>query len=224
MPYWRSPWVVVRARFGVSRNAASSRSSVASEAAPHRGTVSRHRGGSAYRVPVNWARGAAWPRRAGPITGPDAGMGRVLPVSALERRARLGRWMRAKKERPRRSGCGERCRRRGGDSHYSGITAPSSNVLAMADQRRPRRPGQTGQAVRRYERSAPGELVHLDIKKLRRSPGAAGEPTTGKAPGSAAPAAVATPACTSPSTITPGPPCVEVHDDETATRARTGCR
>ena len=37
---------------------------------------------------------------------------------------RLGRWMRAKRERPRRSGCGERCRRRGGDSHYSGITTP----------------------------------------------------------------------------------------------------
>lgn len=38
-------------------------------------------------------------------------------------------------------------------------------------------PGQTGQAVRRYERSVPGELVHLDIEKLRRFPGAAGEPT-----------------------------------------------
>ena len=81
-------------------NAASSRSSAASEAAPHRGTVSRHRGGSAYRVPVNWARGAAWLRRAGPITGPDVGLGRVLPVSASGRRARPGRWMRAKKKGP----------------------------------------------------------------------------------------------------------------------------
>ena len=52
---------------------------------------------------MNRARGAAWPRRADPITGPDAGPGRVLPVPASGRRARPGRWMRAEKERPRRA-------------------------------------------------------------------------------------------------------------------------
>ena len=32
----------------------------------------------------------------------------------------------------------------------------------------------TGQVIRRYEKSAPGELVHIDIKKLGRIPDGGG--------------------------------------------------
>ena len=64
--------------------------------------------------------------RGGPVQSQGRTRGRAACCRCLRRGGgpRLGRWMRAKKERPRRSGCGERCRRRGGDSHYSGITAP----------------------------------------------------------------------------------------------------
>ncbi len=67
----------------------------------------------------------------------------------------------------------------------------------------------TGRTIRRYEKAAPGELVHLDVKKSPRSPqGAAGKLTGAAAPRPAAPAAAAagTPTCTSPSTTTPGSP------------------
>ena len=83
-------------------------------------------------------------------------------------------------------------------------------------------PGQTGQAVRRYERSAPGELVVLDIEKPAKIHRGGRRAHYRRGPSPAATAAVAAPACTSPSTITPGPPCVEAHDDETAAWTRTG--
>jgi transposase InsO family protein len=41
----------------------------------------------------------------------------------------------------------------------------------------------TGQPVRRYERAAPGELVHVDIKKLGNIPDGGGWRTTGRAQG-----------------------------------------
>ena len=78
----------------------------------------------------------------------------------------------------------------------------------------------TGRTIRRYEKAAPGELVHLDIKKVAKiPPGAAGGPTGAAAPRPAAPAApgapgapgapaaaAGTPTCTSPSTTTPESP------------------
>ena len=42
----------------------------------------------------------------------------------------------------------------------------------------------TGRAVRRYERAVPGELVHVDIKKLGNIPGGGGHRTQGRAHGS----------------------------------------
>ena len=41
----------------------------------------------------------------------------------------------------------------------------------------------TGRVIRRYERSAPGELVHVDIKKLGRIPDGGGHRMVGKARG-----------------------------------------
>ena len=70
----------------------------------------------------------------------------------------------------------------------------------------------TGRTIRRYEKAAPGELVHLDIKKVAKIPqAAAGKPTDAAAPrpaarGAPAAAEAGTPACTSPSTTTPGSP------------------
>ncbi|CAM3817786.1 IS481-like element ISMsm9 family transposase [Nocardiopsis rhodophaea] len=41
----------------------------------------------------------------------------------------------------------------------------------------------TGRAVRRYERDRPGELLHVDVKKLGRVPDGGGHRTTGRAQG-----------------------------------------
>ena len=79
----------------------------------------------------------------------------------------------------------------------------------------------TGRTVRRYERSAPGEPMHLDIKS-RQDPtrGRLEGPQTRQPKGSPLPAAfgaaAGTPTCTSPWTTTPGSPTVEAHDNETA--------
>ncbi len=64
----------------------------------------------------------------------------------------------------------------------------------------------TGHVIRRYEREKPGELVHVDIKKLATSPTAAGtRPWAGKR--AARPAGTpATATCTPPSTTTPASP------------------
>ncbi|MFJ6936433.1 IS481 family transposase [Streptomyces sp. NPDC101132] len=42
----------------------------------------------------------------------------------------------------------------------------------------------TGEPVRRYERARPGELVHIDVKKLGRIPDGGGHKTLGRAAGS----------------------------------------
>lgn len=41
----------------------------------------------------------------------------------------------------------------------------------------------TGEPVRRYERARPGELIHIDVKKLGRIPGAGGHRPQGRAEG-----------------------------------------
>lgn len=41
----------------------------------------------------------------------------------------------------------------------------------------------TGRVIRRYEKSAPGELVHIDIKKLGRIPDGGGSRMMGSHPG-----------------------------------------
>ena len=80
----------------------------------------------------------------------------------------------------------------------------------------------TGQPIRRYEHAHPGELVHVDIKKLGNIPAGGGRPALGRArrqdatarptgpPASAArhrtPADRATGSSTPPSTTTPGWP------------------
>lgn len=68
----------------------------------------------------------------------------------------------------------------------------------------------TGRVIRRYERSHPGELVHLDVKKVGKVPQAAAGGSTAEdhpRPNSAgAASAAATPTCTPRSTITPGSP------------------
>ena len=104
-------------------------------------------------------------------------------MSASGRRARLGRWMRAKRERPRRSGCGECCRRRGGDLHYSGITTPRQTFSPwlISDDREDRaRPGRRSAVMSGRRRAS---WCIPTSRSRERSPGAAGEPTTGKAPG-----------------------------------------
>ncbi|SCF92791.1 Integrase core domain-containing protein [Streptomyces sp. LamerLS-31b] len=42
----------------------------------------------------------------------------------------------------------------------------------------------TGEPIRRYERSRPGELVHIDVKKLGRIPDGGGHKVLGRAAGS----------------------------------------
>ena len=77
----------------------------------------------------------------------------------------------------------------------------------------------TGQLIRRYEKSRPGELVHVDVKKLGRDPptAAAGARTaaTARPPVHATGAGSATSTCTAPSTTTPGLAYAEIHSDET---------
>ena len=68
----------------------------------------------------------------------------------------------------------------------------------------------TGQVIRRYERARPGELVHVDVKKLGRSaPAAAGERSAATASNTDEPGTrpgSATTTSTAPSTTTPGWP------------------
>ncbi len=60
---------------------------------------------------------------------------------------------------------------------------------------------QTAAPIRRYERSRPGELVHVDIKKLGRIPPGGGHKALGRLRGAETVAgASATPTCTPPST------------------------
>jgi hypothetical protein len=51
----------------------------------------------------------------------------------------------------------------------------------------------TGEPVRRYERSRPGKLVHLDVKKLGRIPDGGGHKVVGRAQGAATGPALDTP-------------------------------
>ena len=64
----------------------------------------------------------------------------------------------------------------------------------------------TGQLVRRYERARPGELVHLDVKKLGRIPRAAATAPTGATPPPPGAGGSATTTSTLPSMTTPGWP------------------
>ncbi|WP_328885761.1 DDE-type integrase/transposase/recombinase [Streptomyces sp. NBC_00316] len=50
-------------------------------------------------------------------------------------------------------------------------------VLAVLD-------GATGEPIRRYERARPGELIHIDVKKLGRIPNGGGHTVLGRAAGS----------------------------------------
>ncbi len=88
---------------------------------------------------------------------------------------------------------------------------------------------QLRRGVVRYERERPGELVHVDIKKLGRIPAGGGCGSTAGPPaadtaGRARPSAratircSATPTCTARWTITPGW-YTEIHPDETAVTA-----
>ncbi len=45
--------------------------------------------------------------------------------------------------------------------------------------------GATGRPARRYERARPGELVHIDVKKLGRIPDGGGHKALGRATGRA---------------------------------------
>ena len=59
---------------------------------------------------------------------------------------------------------------------------PTSTVSAVAAQDRPRQALAPGppEPVRRYERSRPGELIHIDVKKLGRIVGGAGHRVLGR--------------------------------------------
>jgi hypothetical protein len=58
------------------------------------------------------------------------------------------------------------------------LTRHGLNRLALLD-----RP--TGQLIRRYERARPGELVHVDVKKLGRTPDGGGHKVLGRQAGRA---------------------------------------
>jgi transposase len=67
----------------------------------------------------------------------------------------------------------------------------------------------TGEPVRRFERSRPGELVHIDVQKLGRIPDGGGHKVLGRAAGRANQDrrnGTDTPACTPPWTTTPAWP------------------
>ena len=64
----------------------------------------------------------------------------------------------------------------------------------------------TGRVVRRYEHAHPGDLIHVDIKKLGRIPDGGGHRALGRAAGIGSrkrPSPV-TPTCTTPRMTTPG--------------------
>lgn len=77
------------------------------------------------------------------------------------------------------------------------LTRHGLNRLAWMD-----RP--TGSAIRRYERERPGELVHVDVRKLDRIPDGGGHKALGRQAGLSA--AWASTASTPRSTITPASP------------------
>ena len=65
----------------------------------------------------------------------------------------------------------------------------------------------TGRVIRRYEHAAPGDLVHVDIKKLGNIPDGGGHKILGRASRPQDPLpAPATATCTPPSTTTPASP------------------
>jgi hypothetical protein len=64
------------------------------------------------------------------------------------------------------------------------LSMPLSTVSAVLQPLRPRLAGRIGlELARRYERSRPGELVHVDVKKLGRIEGGAGKRVGGRVPG-----------------------------------------
>jgi transposase InsO family protein len=64
------------------------------------------------------------------------------------------------------------------------LSMPLSTVSAVLTRSRIGRLGRLGlEQPRRYERSRPGELVHIDVKKLGRIEGGAGKRVGGRAPG-----------------------------------------
>lgn len=67
----------------------------------------------------------------------------------------------------------------------------------------------TGSAIRRYERERPGELVHVDVKKLDRIPDGGSHNALGRQAGLSA--AWASTASTPRSTITPASPTRKIH-------------
>ena len=62
------------------------------------------------------------------------------------------------------------------------LHSDSQNAPTTAAVRDPP-PRSTGRVVRRYEQAAPGDLVHVDIKKLGRIPDGGGHKVLGRAEG-----------------------------------------
>ncbi|MDQ0766984.1 hypothetical protein QFZ32_000458 [Streptomyces canus] len=89
------------------------------------------------------------------------------------------------------------------------LTRHRLNRLAFLD-----RP--TGQVIRRYERDRPGELVHVDVKKLGRIPNGGGHKVLGRQAGRAARSAVGFDFVHSAVDDHSRPASSEIHGDEKA--------
>ncbi|MGY3199946.1 transposase InsO family protein [Streptomyces sp. TE5632] len=93
------------------------------------------------------------------------------------------------------------------------LTRHRLNRLAFLDR-------STGQVIRRYERDRPGELVHIDVKKLGRIPdGAATRPSAARPDAPPAPAWVSI-TSTLPSTTTPALPAARSTPTRSSPPAR----
>jgi hypothetical protein len=112
----------------------------------------------------------------------------------------------------------ERARSRQGPQRISAATGVPARTVSriLARHRIPRLDWcdpVTGELIRasrataaRYERERPGELVHVDVKKLGRIPDGGGWRAHGRSEEGSAAAASASTTCTPPSTTVPGSP------------------
>ena len=79
----------------------------------------------------------------------------------------------------------------------------------------------TGEPVRRYERARPGELVHIDVKKLGRIPDGGGHKVLGRAAGRKNRTAPEPPTSTPHSTTTPASPTPKTSPTRKPSPAQT---
>lgn len=135
-----------------------------------------------------------WPRRrAYPVPRPTSGSAAGGPKATRAwPTAPAGRARSLTGQRPtsKKGACDLRRTRKLGPARIGPILGlPSSTVHRILTRHRLNRLAwidrPTGQVIRRYERERPGELVHIDVKKLGRIPNGGGHKTLGRQAGRA---------------------------------------